>query len=355
MSRKFDTGAGTATGFFECFLYDEDSKNKGVELSQRIRLKMNKVASTPKRKPVHPPSPPWLELPEDITEKILRKLGQVGILNAAQYVCTTWRKICRDPTMWRVIHMWRIEDRFIYSSGHMGLVDVFILAVDLSQGQATEISVDCVHNYYLKYIAKRCRNLRCLRLAFSEDLSGRTLRKALKRFPLLEELHLQCIPVRKRFIEAIGQSCPMLKKFAMNRGCRYEAEVSNRSQDALAIAKFMPELHHLQLFGNSLTNEVLDTILNGCPKLESLDLRQCCNLRIEGELGKRCAQQIKILRRPHDPINDYEWLAESADSDDEYDYDEYDYDEYDSDDWEDDSSDSHLSNGASDDSGFPVV
>lgn len=71
--------------------------------------------------------------------------------------------------------------------------------------------------------------------------------------------------------------------------------------DALAIAKNMPELRHLQLWGNKLTNVGLLAILDGCcPYLESLDLRSCFNVDLSGGLGKRCREQIKELRLPND-------------------------------------------------------
>ena len=78
---------------------------------------------------------------------------------------------------------------------------------------------------------------------------------------------------------------------------------------AFAIANNMPKLRHLQLLGCKLTNVGLCAILNGCPHLESLDLRQCFNINLEGPLGKRCAVQIKDLRCPNDPTNDYPFDA----------------------------------------------
>lgn len=47
----------------------------------------------------------WLELPADVTSMILQKLGPIDILINAQDVCSSWRKICEDPLMWRVIDM----------------------------------------------------------------------------------------------------------------------------------------------------------------------------------------------------------------------------------------------------------
>ncbi|MFS8012535.1 putative F-box domain-containing protein [Helianthus anomalus] len=43
----------------------------------------------------------WLDLPSDVTFNILNRIGMVDILENAQKVCTAWRKICKDPTMWR--------------------------------------------------------------------------------------------------------------------------------------------------------------------------------------------------------------------------------------------------------------
>ncbi|GFP96894.1 F-box protein skip19 [Phtheirospermum japonicum] len=80
--------------------------------------------------------PPWVELPQEITEAILLKFGVVKILKTAQNVCTTWRHVCRDPAMWRRIH--------IPYSGNLEIpVDLdrmFRNAVDLSQGHLTDVS-----------------------------------------------------------------------------------------------------------------------------------------------------------------------------------------------------------------------
>ncbi|CAB4276533.1 unnamed protein product [Prunus armeniaca] len=71
----------------------------------------------------------------------------------------------------------------------------------------------------------------------------------------------------------------------------------------------MHGLRHLQLGQNQLTNDGLREILDSCPHLESLDLRHCFNLNLEGDLGKRCTEQIKQLRLPNDSSDDYEFPA----------------------------------------------
>lgn len=135
----------------------------------------------------------------------------------------------------------------------------------------------------------------------------------MKKFPLLEELHLYYITITKEAIETIGRSCRALKSFKLNNQvCRHP--YIEYDEEAIAIAENMPELHQLQLFGNKMTNEGLEAILNGCRHLESLDLRRCLNVHLGGDVGKRCSQQIKYLRHPQDPIEGYGLDTEMHDS-----------------------------------------
>lgn len=121
-------------------------------------------------------------------------------------------------------------------------------------------------------------------------------------------------------MKAIGQSCPRLKTLKLN--CLgYRRSARNLDKDALAIAESMPELHHLQLFGNCLTDIGLNAILDKCPHLEHLDLRKCFNVNFVGNLEKRCSERIKGLRQPNDSIADYTFDStfSDADPDDEFD------------------------------------
>ncbi|GAA0171992.1 hypothetical protein LIER_25906 [Lithospermum erythrorhizon] len=120
-------------------------------------------SSTSTLKPVPPPPPPWVELPEDIMANILRKIGSNGLLRSAQEVCSTWRMICRDPAMWRVIDMWKLGDDYEFSIHGYNVLCRH--AVDLSQGQVTECNIEgFLTDDLLEYIVERCGQLRCLRL-----------------------------------------------------------------------------------------------------------------------------------------------------------------------------------------------
>ncbi|KAL0442471.1 UNVERIFIED_CONTAM: putative F-box/LRR-repeat protein 21 [Sesamum latifolium] len=195
-------------------------------------------------------------------------------------------------------------------------------AVDRSQGQLIDIHIEYLgDDQLMQHISQRSSHLRRLTLACCYDISCEALIEALKRFPELEELHLIIMPsVLAGDIETIGISCPKLKSFTFNeRGCMYPlleeseldefAEEEDCNECAVAVAKTMPNLRHLRLFANEMKNEGLQAILDGCPHLESLDLRQCYGIDLGGVLGKRCCQQIKHLKLPSDSVADYEWDA----------------------------------------------
>ena len=88
-------------------------------------------------------------------------------------------------------------------------------------------------------------------------------------------------------LKALGRYCPLLKSLKRNQFWdgqpRIGIEGDEKFDDdygALAIAKNMPKLRHLWLIGNRVTNDGLQAILDGCPHLESLDLRKCFNVTL---------------------------------------------------------------------------
>ena len=77
----------------------------------------------------------WADLPSELTSSILSRLCAVDILENAQKVCTSWRRVCKDPATWRNIDMGSIGDvRFNpeIMCRH---------AVDRSQGGLVEINI----------------------------------------------------------------------------------------------------------------------------------------------------------------------------------------------------------------------
>lgn len=266
----------------------------------------------------------WLELPRDVTASILSRLGAFEILESAQKVCLLWRDICKDHSLWRTIDM-RGEGFGLEMDSE--LVKMCMHAIDRSQGELVDLNIECFcSDDLLSYIPQRANGLRRLRLFGCYSISDEALGEAAAKLPLLEELELtHCGSLSEAVVAVVGRCCPNLKTFKLN--CRVFKHASwEIDEEAQAIAENMHELRHLQLLGNLLTNRGLLAILDGCPHLESLDLRQCFNIKLEGDLEKRCVKQIKHLQRPHDSAKDClfggsdEDEDESGMSDDDYDY-----------------------------------
>ncbi|QHN79044.1 putative F-box/LRR-repeat protein 23 [Arachis ipaensis] len=235
-----------------------------------------------------------LHLPDDLTVMIIGKLTAFEILTSAQFVCRRWRRICKDPLMWRTINMCDIRIR---NAVEYKLVEKMCRhAIDRSCGQLEDISI----KYFgtddlLKYIIDSgCHKLRRLRLIQClNQISDKGLCKMAEKLPLLEELDITlCLNVSSIALEAIGRGCPLLKslKFNYNR---------NNNGEEFVIAKNMSNLRHLQLVPTNFNNSGSRAILDGCPHLESLDLHESDIVEVEGILKTRSdAQLVTPIPKP---------------------------------------------------------
>ncbi|XP_026405303.1 putative F-box/LRR-repeat protein 23 [Papaver somniferum] len=152
----------------------------------------------------------------------------------------------------------------------------------------------------------RCGSLRYLRLVSCDKVSDDALINVAKKAVMLEELEICHCSFSEDMIKTVGKACPQLTSFRLNcRGFRLPRLESD--EEALAIAENMPQLRHLHLFGNKLTNVGLRAILDGCLHLESIDLRQCFNVNLEGDLLKSCEDRLITVRLPNDSTDDYEF------------------------------------------------
>ncbi|XP_042023318.1 putative F-box/LRR-repeat protein 9 isoform X1 [Salvia splendens] len=259
------------------------------------------------------PPPPWIELPSDVTANILQRLGAEGILTSAQQVCTAWWKVSKDPSLWRVID---------FSNPRQGLFNdrydaMCRRAVYRSQGQLVDLTIQYFgDDALMDYIADRSPNLKRLKLGTCFFISGDCAVRIVAKLLQLEELHFTIRPgLGAAHIERIGNSCPTLKSFSFNgfqsklQRCEHNSINDRlfRNLHVGAISRSMPNLQHLQVFAHWMGNKGLELILDGCPRLESLDIRRCFDLDLHGDLGKRCRQQIKYLKLPTDSVSDVPW------------------------------------------------
>ncbi|XP_031106437.1 putative F-box/LRR-repeat protein 23 [Ipomoea triloba] len=209
---------------------------------------------------------PWVDLPRDLTANVLQRLSVEDIFQSVlPGKEQEWDEICRE-------------------------------VVNRSEGQLISIKL----GYFatedlLFFIAQRAKQLRHLVIR-SSHVSDEAFSKAVNEFPLLEELQLEHCAISKQGIEAAGQSFPFLNSFSFFKLSEYNGA---SDEEAVAIAENMHGLKHLTLFGNDMSDEGVEAILDGCPSLQSLYIDDCISVRLVGELGKRCSQQIKDLNHIH--------------------------------------------------------
>ncbi|PNX90725.1 F-box protein skip19 [Trifolium pratense] len=260
--------------------------------------------------------PNWLELPTDLTKNIFQRLDTVDIVISVRNVCRLWWNICKDPLMWRTIRMGNIQII------HMKLLftfccleKIFRCAINKSCGHVEDIDVELiVTNDVLEYMAYRASHLRRLRLYCCDDISDRRLYEFVKKFSLLEELDISfSFKEYQDFIEVIGQCCPLLKSLNLER---LMFLYFKSYDEVFAIAKWLPGLRHLKLSRIVVGNVGLLAILDGCPLLESLDIRQCHRIYLSESLEKRCHEQIKDFQLPTSLVDDDSYYADDYDGDD---------------------------------------
>ncbi|KAM3192447.1 hypothetical protein ACQJBY_069585 [Aegilops geniculata] len=264
----------------------------------------------------------WADMPLDAILAVFHKLDHIDILMAADQVCNSWRRAARDePALWRRIVMRGNEDL----SSRINRQGIACDAVRRSAGQCEAFCGE-----YAGDAGAPC--LKSLRLISCDGISLDEFAELIRRFPLLEELELSECPellVGSRSLypevyEVLGQACPQLKHFRMNKQYFEEQKWGNNDIDAEGIVA-MHELRSLQLVGNDLTNKGLAAILENCPRLESLDIRHCFNVKMDDDglgdndggddddgtlLREKCAR-IKRLRLPRDSTDDYHLEVQS--------------------------------------------
>ncbi|VVB14224.1 unnamed protein product [Arabis nemorensis] len=227
------------------------------------------------------------------------------ILVNAQKVCKSWHRVSKDPSIWRKFDIQIYKQGYKLNKNRQDYHwdSLCRHVVDRSQGGLLEINL---RNYcsdsLLSYIADRSSNLRSLAFKMYYRVTNEGLVNAVTKLPLLEELEVS-YPMIKLNLKAIGHSCPKLKTLKLIFSC-FKTRRRRENCAAIEIAESMPELRHLQLLGNGLTNTGLNAILDCCSHLEHLDLRRCLNINLVGDLDERCSEMIKVLRRLDDSTDD---------------------------------------------------
>ncbi|KAL0363610.1 UNVERIFIED_CONTAM: F-box protein SKIP19 [Sesamum calycinum] len=191
-------------------------------------------------------TPPWLELPREMTTTILQKLGAIEILTTAEKVCTTWRSLCQEAAMWQSIDMrnegnlWEMPYDLEKMCRH---------AVDRSQGQLIDINIEYFgSDELLLYISQRCPQLRRLRLVLCYGVTGEGVAEAVKNLPLLEELHLYYTYIDNEAIEAVVFQCQPWGN--LGKLCFERIKDLRRPHDSTDDYGFDAEIHDYETSGD---------------------------------------------------------------------------------------------------------
>ncbi|XP_071721387.1 putative F-box/LRR-repeat protein 23 [Rutidosis leptorrhynchoides] len=233
----------------------------------------------------------WFDLPLDLKINILSRIGHFEILENAQYVCSDWYKVCKDPSIWKVINLFWLRITYYSSEVSFGR----------SRGQLVDIRIpDHRTDEILMYVADRASQLKRLDIycGMNDNPFMKSLHEALKKFPLLEELSVDFGYLTKEAIENAGRYCPLLKTLCFVQRGKFSSSLKVNDEIGVAIGENLHELRHLKLINNSISNIGLKAILDGCHQLESLNLSMCSLIDLNGDVVKRCSEQIKHLTLP---------------------------------------------------------
>ncbi|KAF8774999.1 hypothetical protein HU200_005048 [Digitaria exilis] len=238
---------------------------------------------------------------------------------AADRVCHTWRAAARDePSLWRRITM----------RGHEGIarrINRCGMACEAVRRSAGRCEAFCGEyagdDGFLIYLAQQSPCLRSLRLISCNGVTDIGFTEVVRALPLLEELELSlCDNVGADGVDEVagadgvyevaGELCPQLNHFRLSKRCFNNYRELNMDKDALEIASCMHSLRSLQLCRNAITNEGLESILDSCSHLESLDICHCFNIDMSETLLAKCAR-IKTIKLSDDAIHACELQAQS--------------------------------------------
>ncbi|XP_047086302.1 putative F-box/LRR-repeat protein 23 [Lolium rigidum] len=177
------------------------------------------AAAPPPSVPEELPVRDWSLLPLDVLASVFVRLSAVDVLRGAGLVCRSWLQAAKVPDVWRVVDMGYPNIMFKYDKKERAdLCAMAKAAVDRSDGQLREFAGrSFVTDELMQYIVERSPSLTTLRLVccwkvhcwkvFSARLAG-----VITELPLnkLQSLELDYIDLLVGELIAILENCPNL-------------------------------------------------------------------------------------------------------------------------------------------------
>ncbi|KAH7569238.1 hypothetical protein JRO89_XS06G0128300 [Xanthoceras sorbifolium] len=245
------------------------------------------------------PSGNWAELTHVCLINILSRLTLEERWTGPMFACRSWFSACKDPVLHSVFDLETRFDllaespRWWTPEFERGIDSMLRSVADWSDGSLAEIKTRHCSDRSLSFAAERCPNLLVLSIRSCPNVTDDSMCRVAFRCSKLRELDISyCYEISHESLMVIGRNCPNLKVLKRNLmnwldPSQHVGIVPNEylnacpqdgDSEAAAIAKFMPNLEHLELRFSKFSAKGLGFICKGCLNLECLDLSACANL-----------------------------------------------------------------------------
>ncbi|CAI8584436.1 unnamed protein product [Vicia faba] len=241
----------------------------------------------------------WGELTRECLINILSRLTAEDQWRGAMLVCKSWFTAFQEPSLHSVFNFEPYFDSPSESPRWWTLqfeskIDSMLLSTVQSTHQfLTQIRIRHCSDRSLNLVTQRCPNLEVLSIRSCPRVTDDSISKIATGCPNLKELDISyCYEITHESLVLIGRNCSNLKVLKRNLmnwldpsqhiGIVPDDYLNACPQDggseAAAIAIYMPHLESLKIRFSKLTAKGLNSICQGCPNLEHLDLSGCANL-----------------------------------------------------------------------------
>ncbi|KAK7329914.1 hypothetical protein VNO77_24096 [Canavalia gladiata] len=241
----------------------------------------------------------WGELTRECLINILSRLSLEDRWRGTMLVCKSWFSAFREPSLHSIFDLDPFfdsppESTHWWTPEFEAKIDSMLRSVvQWAQTSLTEIRVRHCSDRSLAFAAQRCSNLEVLSIRSCPRVTDDSISKLALNCPKLRELDVSyCYDITHESLVLIGRNCPNLKVLKRNlmnwldpsqhQGIVPDEYLNACPQDgdseAAAISNSMPHLECLEIRFSKLSAKGLNSICQGCPNLEFLDLYGCANL-----------------------------------------------------------------------------
>lgn len=263
----------------------------------------------------------WAELTHECLTNILSRLTIEQRWRGPMLVCKLWHRAATDSSLFSHFDL---EPRFEsaptespawWSPEFETKIDSMLRsAVHWSLGSLSIIRIRHCSDSSLDLVAQGCPNLEVLSIKSCPNITDRSMAKIALGCQKLREVDISyCHEISNISLALIGKHCPNIKTLKRNffnnldpsqhKGIVPDNYLNSCPQDvdseAAAIAKFMPNLEHLELGFSKLSAKALSLICEGCPKLKYLDLFGCVSLTSRDIANATSSLQNLEIRKPN--------------------------------------------------------